>query len=81
VLHLMCGPSLGDVDRDGDSIFTFNIFASSSDPIHNNETLANFVPMKYPDPTEVTRIPNHFPPRTVLASKGIMVERVSDSPL
>jgi hypothetical protein len=53
----------------------------SNDPIHKNETPPDFVPMKYPDPTEVTRIPNYFPPGTVLASKGITIDRVSDSPL
>jgi hypothetical protein len=78
VLHLKRGPSLGDVgllNPDGDFVFTFNIFAPPNDPVHINETPPGFVPMKYPDPTEVTRVPNYFPPGTVLASKGITIDR------
>ena len=83
-LHLKRGPSLGDVgllNSDGDFLFSFNIFAPPSDPVHVNETPPDFVPMKYPDPIEVTRVPNHFPSGTVLASKGITINRISDSPL
>ena len=83
-LHLARGPSLGDVghlNSDGDFVFAFNIFASPNDPIHVDRTPAGFVPMKYPEPTQVTRMPNYFPSGTVLASKGITIDRVSDSPL
>jgi len=73
--------SLGDVgllNPDGDFLFTFNIFAQFNDPVHNKETPPGFVPMKYP---EVARVHNYFSPGTVLASKGITIHRVSDSPL
>ena len=84
VLHLKRGPSLGDVgllNPDGDFLFIFNIFAPSDDPIHINETPPGFIPMKYPDPTELARVPSYFSPGTVLASKGITIGHVSDSPL
>jgi hypothetical protein len=83
-LHLNRGPSLGDVGfftRNGDFTFAFSIFASVSDPLHINDTTPGFIPMKFPEPTEVTRQPNHFHPGTVLASKGIKIRRVSESPL
>ena len=83
-LHLKRAPSLGDVgllSSDGDFTFTFNIFTPPNDPIHVNETPPGFMPMKYPDQTEVSRIPNQFPPGTVLTSKGITIRHISDSPL
>ena len=66
---------------DGRFIMMFNIFANANDPVHKNDTPSNFVPMKSPETTEVTRIPNHFPTGTVIATKGINIHRISDSPL
>ena len=83
-LHLERGPGMGDVgllSNRGDFVFLFNIFAHPSDPIHVDETPPGFIPMKFPEPTEMTQRPNHFPPGTVLASKAIEIHRVSDSPL
>ncbi len=83
-LHLSRGPSLGDIgvlNPDGDFVFAFNVFAPADDPIHLNETPPNFTPLKSLEQSEVSKLPNHFPPGTVIASKGINIDRVSDSPL
>jgi hypothetical protein len=83
-LHLSRGPSLGDVgfvDRYGQFIMMFNIFADADDPVHRKDTPPGFAPTTFPDPTEVTRIPNCFPAGTVVATRGINIHRISDSPL
>ena len=83
-LHLSRGPSPGDIgilNPQGDFVLAFNIFADPNDPIHQNETPSDFVPTKPPDPTEIIRIPNYFQPGTVIASKGVDVRHISNSPL
>ncbi len=69
---------VGVISHAGDFIFAFNIFASPNDPVHENETPPDFQPMKAPEESDVTRQPVYFPPGTVIASKGITINYISD---
>ncbi|KAF9532754.1 hypothetical protein CPB83DRAFT_880427 [Crepidotus variabilis] len=84
VRYLQRGVGIGDVgilDPGGDFVFAFNIFADPDDPLHADDIPPEFEQQLQPEPSEVKQIKNHFPPGTVIASKGVKVTRLQDSPL
>lgn len=75
---------MGDVGvlcHEGNFIFAFNIFTPPNDPVHVNETPPNYQPMKVPEQSEIKKQSGYFPPGTVIASKGITVNQISDPSL
>jgi len=83
--HFQQGVSIGDVGilaTDGGFTFCFNIFASSDDPIQTSSLPRNFKPI---EPSlsvwKIKTEENHFQPGTVIVSEGVVVRRVSESPL
>ncbi|CAA7271115.1 unnamed protein product [Cyclocybe aegerita] len=81
--HLKVGAGIGDVgylNELGTFTFFFNIFYPKDDPIQTSHIPRNFTPI---EPSlsewEVKTVPGHFPPGTVIASKGLEVSHVPDS--
>jgi len=83
--HFRQGVGIGDVgilDTDGGFSYYFNIFHPSDDPIQTSELPRNFKPIEPPlSEWEVRTTQTHFEPGAVIASEGISIQRVSDSPL
>lgn len=83
--HLRQGVSIGDVgliDRDGDFVFVFNIFAPPSDTIHHRLPRGFQEMTPRPDTEiDIEFMPDYFGPGTVLASEGVEGEVVSKEPL
>ncbi|CAA7271121.1 unnamed protein product [Cyclocybe aegerita] len=82
--HQMRGVSIGDVgivSATGNFAYGFNIFHSSEDPINLGCTPPNFVPLEFPEPSQLTRDDAHFPPMTILSSRTVEVTRVKESPI
>ena len=84
--HVRVGVGIGDVGvtmaRGGQFDFHFNIFSDEDDPIQHQGTPAKFKPLRPTlDSTEVRFQPDYFPPGTVIASKGVEVTHISESPM
>ncbi|KAH9481496.1 hypothetical protein JR316_0006023 [Psilocybe cubensis] len=75
---------VGYINDSGTFIFVFNLFHPSKDPLNQLFQMAlpeGYVPLDPPTDNEILRIPEYFPPGSVIATNGVDVTRVSDSPL
>ncbi|KAF8956735.1 hypothetical protein BDZ97DRAFT_1849664 [Flammula alnicola] len=83
--HLSQGAFVGDVgymNENGAFCYCFNLFYPSDHPIQPKILPHKFSPIHPPLSSEEVRIvSNHFAPGTIMATEGIEVSRVSDSPL
>ena len=83
--HFSLGACIGDVgyvDEYGAFVYCFNIFCERNDEMQAMDLPPDFVPFQSSFPTEaVTFSPNYHPPGTIIASEGVHVSRVSESPL
>ncbi|KAF8972485.1 hypothetical protein BDZ97DRAFT_2070445 [Flammula alnicola] len=83
--HLNQGACIGDVgymNENGGFYYCFNVLYPSDHPIQRKEVPPNFSPIQPPlSPEEVRTVSNHFTSGTVMATEGIEVSRISDSPL
>ena len=82
--HLEQGVSIGDVglmDPDGDFTFMFNIFATPDDSLNERGVPEVFKALPLDPVSDIRTVPDHFPPRTIVCSRGINVVPVSEDPL
>lgn len=83
--HFGLGACIGDVgyvDEYGAFVYCFNIFCERNDEIQAMDLPLDFVPFSSSFPTEaVTYCPDYHLPGTIIASEGIHVSRITDSPL
>ncbi|KAF8902780.1 hypothetical protein CPB84DRAFT_1846145 [Gymnopilus junonius] len=82
----LLGMSIGDIgiiDPNGEFIFGFNVFASAADPLHQGQVPDDFVEIQpgLDRANEVQVIPNYFKPGSIVASKGVNVDEISEEPL
>ena len=68
------------MDLDGDFVYLFNIFTPKEDPLHSMGVPDRFEQLDL-NPGDIRSIPNHFPPQTIIASKGVDVTITSKDPL
>ncbi|PPQ64815.1 hypothetical protein CVT26_002647 [Gymnopilus dilepis] len=83
--YRMEGVNIGDVgiiDEGGSFKFYFNIFLPSGHPIHKRIVPREFRPIEPAlQPDEVVRDLNYFEPGKIIASKGVVITRHSETPL
>ena len=78
------GISIGDVgilNDDSEFVFAFNIFLPADHPYNKNKTPDSFHPLDPLEETEICTSVDYFSRGTVIASKGVKVERLSEDPL
>ncbi|PPQ83133.1 hypothetical protein CVT25_003710 [Psilocybe cyanescens] len=82
------GICIGDVGvirmADGYFSFAFNLFLPHDDPLNTVDGLncpPGHVPLSPPTESEITSVPQYFLPGSVVASKGVTVTRVSETPI
>ncbi|KAH9481558.1 hypothetical protein JR316_0006085 [Psilocybe cubensis] len=75
---------VGYMNQCGNFVFVFNLFLPSNDPLNQlfpKELPEGYFPLDPPTNNEILRIPDYFAPGSVIASNGVDVTRVSESPL
>uniref|UniRef100_A0A8H7Y023 Uncharacterized protein n=1 Tax=Psilocybe cubensis TaxID=181762 RepID=A0A8H7Y023_PSICU len=75
---------VGYINDSGTFIFVFNLFLPSNDPLNQlfpNKLPEDYFPLDPPTDNEILKIPDYFAPGSVIASNGVNVTRVSESPL
>ncbi|PPQ64801.1 hypothetical protein CVT26_002633 [Gymnopilus dilepis] len=80
------GISIGDVgtiDPSGQFIFGFNIFTPATDPRHQGRLPDEFEEIQpvLDKASEIQLAPDFFKPGTIVSSKGVNVNQVSEAPL
>jgi len=78
------GISIGDVgilSEENDFIFAFNIFLAADHPYNKGKTPDSFRPLVPLNESEICTTVDFFPRGSVIASKGVEVERHSEEPL
>ncbi|KAH9481493.1 hypothetical protein JR316_0006020 [Psilocybe cubensis] len=75
---------VGFINDSGTFIFVFNLFLPRNDPLNQlfpNKLPEGYFPLDPPTDNEILKIPDYFAPGSVIASNGVDVTRVSESPL
>ncbi|KAF8902751.1 hypothetical protein CPB84DRAFT_1746489 [Gymnopilus junonius] len=79
----MCIRDVGMIDPHGQFVFGFNIFSSAANPLHEGQVLDEFegIQPALDIASEVQAILDYFKPGTIIASKGVNINQISEEPL
>uniref|UniRef100_A0A8H7XYF9 Uncharacterized protein n=1 Tax=Psilocybe cubensis TaxID=181762 RepID=A0A8H7XYF9_PSICU len=75
---------VGYLNDSGNFVFSFNLFLPGNDPLNQlfrKGLPEGYIPLDPPTNNEILKISDYFAPGSVIASNGVDVTRVSESPL